>query len=319
IFKAFSKQIEKMDRTDKLNFDVIIEGTGFVQSLLSAAIAKIGKSVLHIDRNLYYGQDFATFSLKQFLNWINHTENDSSFVNKTIIFCNENFEKTNEKSFNIEISPHLIYSAGKIVNGIKATKIPKYINFCSIEENYILEDDFDKLPMSRSDLFKSRLIDINEKRKLGKILNDLTKKSEKTNSLENYFLSFYGASEEISKYLHKPLINMLENYRLSQKSTDYLAYGCGFLDAKNEKSFAESKFDHLNEKAIKTLPRIKLFLQSTGIFSKGPFIYPRHGSCDLVESFCRSKLLFYSLKIKSSTFYLFLYGYGDASLSKTCR
>ena len=31
-------------------FDVIIDGTGLVQSLLAAALARSGKSILHLDR-----------------------------------------------------------------------------------------------------------------------------------------------------------------------------------------------------------------------------------------------------------------------------
>jgi hypothetical protein len=50
-------------------YDVILLGTGVVQSVLCGALARVGRRVLHLDQNEYYGGDFATFTLQQFVNW----------------------------------------------------------------------------------------------------------------------------------------------------------------------------------------------------------------------------------------------------------
>ena len=49
-------------------YDVVLCGTGLVQSILSAALSKSGKKVLHLDKNDFYGGDHhATHTLAQFL------------------------------------------------------------------------------------------------------------------------------------------------------------------------------------------------------------------------------------------------------------
>lgn len=48
-------------------FDVIIIGTGLTLSIVSGALARIGKRVLHLDDKHYYGGDHATFPLQDFL------------------------------------------------------------------------------------------------------------------------------------------------------------------------------------------------------------------------------------------------------------
>ncbi len=62
-------------------YDVVVVGTGLIESILACALAKIGKSVLHLDRNDYYGGDFASFSLDKFIE-INQSNNNSSECTK---------------------------------------------------------------------------------------------------------------------------------------------------------------------------------------------------------------------------------------------
>eukprot|EP01114_Cavostelium_apophysatum_P013011 TRINITY_DN3063_c0_g1_i1.p1 TRINITY_DN3063_c0_g1~~TRINITY_DN3063_c0_g1_i1.p1 ORF type:complete len:594 (+),score=126.98 TRINITY_DN3063_c0_g1_i1:76-1782(+) len=52
-----------MEALDETNFDVIIVGTGMTEAILSGAIARIGKKVLHIDSNEFYGDYTASFTL----------------------------------------------------------------------------------------------------------------------------------------------------------------------------------------------------------------------------------------------------------------
>lgn len=49
-------------------YDVIVLGTGLVESIVAAAASRCGKKVLHLDRNSYYGQLWATLNLEQFVN-----------------------------------------------------------------------------------------------------------------------------------------------------------------------------------------------------------------------------------------------------------
>lgn len=56
---------------DELDYDVIILGTGIVESLLSCALSRGGKKVLHIDQNQFYGGHFANLNLRQYKSYAN--------------------------------------------------------------------------------------------------------------------------------------------------------------------------------------------------------------------------------------------------------
>uniref|UniRef100_A0AAR5P4W1 RAE1/2 domain-containing protein n=1 Tax=Dendroctonus ponderosae TaxID=77166 RepID=A0AAR5P4W1_DENPD len=50
-------------------FDLVIVGTGMIESIISAAASRIGKTVLHIDSNDYYGGLWASFNLEGLHNY----------------------------------------------------------------------------------------------------------------------------------------------------------------------------------------------------------------------------------------------------------
>ncbi|GFV16579.1 rab proteins geranylgeranyltransferase component A 2 [Trichonephila clavipes] len=52
------------------SFDVIVVGTGMPECIVAAAAARVGKKVLHMDRNGYYGGDWASFSYDKFMEWV---------------------------------------------------------------------------------------------------------------------------------------------------------------------------------------------------------------------------------------------------------
>ncbi|KAJ1846542.1 hypothetical protein LPJ73_004502, partial [Coemansia sp. RSA 2703] len=61
---------------DGQEFDTVVLGTGLVESIVASEIANStlpdseeGRKVLHIDRNPYYGGNFACFSLSAFIEW----------------------------------------------------------------------------------------------------------------------------------------------------------------------------------------------------------------------------------------------------------
>uniref|UniRef100_A0A1B6CWS9 Rab proteins geranylgeranyltransferase component A n=1 Tax=Clastoptera arizonana TaxID=38151 RepID=A0A1B6CWS9_9HEMI len=51
-------------------YDVIVIGTGMTESILAAAASRIGKHVLHLDSNEYYGGMWASFNFEGLQKWI---------------------------------------------------------------------------------------------------------------------------------------------------------------------------------------------------------------------------------------------------------
>lgn len=47
--------------------DLIVIGTGFQESVIAAAASRVGKIVLHIDENEFYGGFWSSFNLENFM------------------------------------------------------------------------------------------------------------------------------------------------------------------------------------------------------------------------------------------------------------
>lgn len=58
-----------MDSLDTTIFDAIILGTGFTQTIVAAALARAGKTVLHLDENDYYGGESGAFGFRDLVKW----------------------------------------------------------------------------------------------------------------------------------------------------------------------------------------------------------------------------------------------------------
>ncbi|KAF8978173.1 hypothetical protein BGZ46_006754 [Entomortierella lignicola] len=79
-----------MADTDSLEttvFDAIVLGTGFTQTIVAAALARAGKTVLHLDENEYYGGESGAFGFRDLLQWADKvapasSDNDLNEENK---------------------------------------------------------------------------------------------------------------------------------------------------------------------------------------------------------------------------------------------
>ena len=51
------------------HYDVLVLGTGVRESVLSAALSRAGKRVLHVDPHTYYGNEWASLTLSELSQW----------------------------------------------------------------------------------------------------------------------------------------------------------------------------------------------------------------------------------------------------------
>jgi len=64
----------------KSYYDLVVLGTGLVQSMISCVASKHGKTVLHLDRNSFYGEaTFASHSLSSHLSFYRSLQSDMNF------------------------------------------------------------------------------------------------------------------------------------------------------------------------------------------------------------------------------------------------
>ncbi|XP_027206545.2 rab proteins geranylgeranyltransferase component A 1 [Penaeus vannamei] len=71
-----------MDVELPTEYDVIVVGTGLIECIVAAASARIGKKVLHIDQNDYYGGKWSSFTLQGIDQWTGSVEKGAVKDNK---------------------------------------------------------------------------------------------------------------------------------------------------------------------------------------------------------------------------------------------
>lgn len=57
-------------------FDLVVIGTGFSESIIAAAASRVGKTVLHVDENEYYGGYWASFNFDTFMSHLQKSKSD---------------------------------------------------------------------------------------------------------------------------------------------------------------------------------------------------------------------------------------------------
>jgi hypothetical protein len=54
-------------------YEVVVVGTGLVECIVAGAAARVSKKVVHLDPNDFYGEDWASFQLQEFVKYIRST------------------------------------------------------------------------------------------------------------------------------------------------------------------------------------------------------------------------------------------------------
>lgn len=80
-------------------FDLVVVGTGFSESIIAAAASRVGKKVLHVDENNYYCGYWASFNLDSFMS---HLENSKKLRNIEVKWFEFNEERPDVDGWNKE-------------------------------------------------------------------------------------------------------------------------------------------------------------------------------------------------------------------------
>ncbi|XP_031838052.1 rab escort protein [Nomia melanderi] len=86
-------------------YDVIVVGTGMTESIVAAAASRIGKKVLHLDSNEYYGGLWATFNFDGLQKWIEDlkiSKNNTKDVTGIDLEPEEKFLKASDQYSTVE-------------------------------------------------------------------------------------------------------------------------------------------------------------------------------------------------------------------------
>jgi RAB protein geranylgeranyltransferase component A len=285
-----------MDYELPTEFDIIIVGTGVVESIVSAAASRIGKRVLHIDSNNYYGGQWASFNLDaiQKLDTVNQTtdkpspeqpdethlplgndlfnlkdfktewhipKKEGGEIDVTTALAQDDLLKDSRK-FNIDLSPKLQFARGSFVELLISSNIARYSEYRSVSRVLTwLNGQLETVPCSRSDVFANNRVSVIEKRMLMKL-----------------FLALDSGDQEYAGYENKTFRAFLSDKKLTPNLIHYVLY-----------AISMGTDDTL---CLRGVQNTKRFLDSLGRFGKTPFLFSMYGSGEITQAFCRLSAVF---------------------------
>ncbi|CAH0515773.1 unnamed protein product [Peronospora belbahrii] len=245
-------------------YDIVLIGTGIVESILAGALARIGKKVLHLDQNDYYGSNYASFTLRKHRILLMKSSFTCHLLDER--FANETTKEEllrQSSCFNIDVNPRLMLSSEQLVETLIASGVGRYLEFAAIERTYVhfqpsvsgtqqLEKDLKldtvwEVPCSKKDVFQSKLLNTVEKRQLMKFLQfvadygethilheDVKTKNERMLALGRALkrpqnkINQVDGDTMIAAYVERPFQELLEkHFKLSTKLQMVVVYCVG--------------------------------------------------------------------------------------------
>ncbi|XP_076274633.1 rab escort protein [Rhynchophorus ferrugineus] len=315
-----------MDNTLPTEFDIIIIGTGLVESIISAAASRIGKRVLHVDTNDYYGGTWASFNLKS-LQEQGTKPNEKQFENErglqigNDVFSIQDFSEKwhiiehNEKE-NVTQTPEdnekqLVETFEDKVTIQDESKEAKP-NVSETKENSFSRDSLlnnsrkfnidlvPKLHFARGEfvqlLISSNIARYAEYRSVSRVLTWVNNTLEVVPCSRSDVFANNRVSVIEKRMLMKLLTSLDEdddNYKDNQDKT--------FLEFLKEKKLTPNLIHFVlyaiarstdTTSCSEGIASTKRFLNSLGRFGKTPFLFSMYGSGETTQAFCRLSAVF---------------------------
>lgn len=240
------------------HFDVIVLGTGLIESITAAALSKAGFKVAHIDPNPYYGAAEASLSLDELVQWVNRRkEHDRSVTHYGEL-------PSYARQYSVSLGPSVIPSIGPFISSLIASGVSRYGSFKLLGRVVIYDGGMLKdVPQSKDDIFQSKAMSLLEKRRVTR------------------FLMFAAGDFENNKELHgqenSPLLDFLHRiFLLSEATARAITYALGYCY-------------FIAEKTLPALHRIRAYLKASGRYGPSSFLVGYYGgSGEIAQGFCRA-------------------------------
>jgi len=260
--------------------DTIIVGTGLLNSILAAACSRIGKSVLHLDENNYYGDSDASFTFQQLIEWI-----QARFPTNRCLQCIPQEVMSKSRMFCIDLSPKFLFSNGDMVDLLVKSNVARYHEFKNNIRilSFVNMKEIHVIPCRRNDVFTSPLLsNLADKRRLMKFIEMCTRYEDREENLDETVpkdpADTSVSSTEMAPQYDKPIGEFLEERGLSTTLREFVI-----------NSIAMVQPTDTTREACK---RIKIIVQATEKYGRSPFLFPLYGCGEFPQSFCRLSAVF---------------------------
>jgi RAB protein geranylgeranyltransferase component A len=142
------------------------------------ALAKSGKSVLHLDPNDYYGDQQASLTLDELQQWC-QSNSDPLSSNITGSYehghaSSSNLDESltkNRRRYALSLFPAILPSRGPLIQTLINSGVSKYVSFRMLNSVSVWQEHgIRRVPGSKEQVFKDKEISLMEKRRLMKFL-----------------------------------------------------------------------------------------------------------------------------------------------------
>ena len=254
-------------------YDVIVLGTGLKECMLAGLLAKFpkktpgeekkeGAKILQLDRNGYYGSDSASLNLTNLWKHFGKGEVPKQY--------GEN------RDWNVDLIPKYIMANGSLVKLLLKTNVSQYLEWKAVDGTFVYQYDkggifskakgvIHKVPATAGEAMKSSLMGLLEKNRFRKFMTFIQDYDAKDPKTQNGLLPDAKFSEFFKKYGLEP------------NTIDFVGHAVALY----------TNDDYLEKKAIVTIDKMQLYMNSFGRYGNSPFIYPVWGLSGLAEGFSR--------------------------------
>lgn len=240
-------------------YEAIVLGTGLKECILSGMLSVSGKKVLHIDRNKYYGGESASI-----------TPLEELFQRYNVEVHGDKYGRG--RDWNVDLIPKFLMANGQLVKLLIHTGVTRYLEFKSIEGSYVYKGGkIAKVPVDQKEALASDLMGMFEKRRFRNFLiyvQDFKEDDPKT----------YKDFDPIRSNMQA----LYDKFGLDANTQDFTGHALAL--------FRDD--DYLNEPAVKTIQRIKLYSDSLARYGKSPYLYPMYGLGELPQGFARLSAIY---------------------------
>ena len=245
-------------------YDAIICGTGLKECIISGLLAQKGKKVLHIDRNSYYGADCASLNLSNLWEKFRPGQDPPA-------------EFGHNRDWNVDMIPKFVMANGKLVKLLLKTTVDKYLEWKTVEGTYVYQyskggffsssgGKIYKVPGNDSEALKSSLMGLWEKKRC-----------------KNFFVYIQNWEQDKTETWKgidinaQPMKDVFKKFKLESNTIDFIGHAVAM----------HINDDYLEEPAIHTIEKIRLYMDSIGRYGEHPFLYPIYGLGGIPEGFSR--------------------------------
>lgn len=240
-------------------YDVIVLGTGLKECIISGMMSVMGKKVLHIDRNSYYGGESASITPLEEM------------------YKKYNYGKPPEKlgrgrDWNVDLIPKFLMANGQLVRLLIGTGVTRYLEFKCVEGSYVFKGGkVYKVPADEREALATSLMGLFEKRRFRKFLiyvNEFNLEDPKT-------WKEVDPKQTTAQQLY-------EKFGLDNNTTDVTGHALAlFLND-----------EYKSKPCLELINRVKLYYDSLSRYLKSPYLYPLYGLGELPQGFARLSAIY---------------------------